>query len=167
MLFFPIWLAGALLLVIPRRNLRPSARVAATAVYIAIFFGQRRRRTRAHGPYQCHPDADYSTAFFWVLPQTNDPPTAQPNASPASPPASPTRSTSSTCPSSTSLAGFVVHDTPWLPTLRNNVVALTLLLVVIFYAWLVARATEFNLIPVLPPGRGQTLPPSHSLIHLV
>lgn len=148
MLLFPIWLAGAALLVIPRRSLSTSTRLAAAMAYIAIFFGCV---AFAHGHTALSNTvlAVATATFFWTLLSA----TEASSHGPAERLARNTAGFSYTLylvnmPILYCLAGFLLHDTPWIPTPRNVLVALPLLLLVILYAWIIAQATEFRLIPV-------------------
>jgi peptidoglycan/LPS O-acetylase OafA/YrhL len=123
-------------------------RLAAAMAYVAIFFGCV-YLAHGHTPLSNIILAIATTAFFWTfLPATE--------ASSGGNIERLARNTAGfsytlylvNMPFLYCLAGFLLHDTRWIPTVHNVLIALPLLLLVILYAWIVAQATEFRLVPV-------------------
>jgi peptidoglycan/LPS O-acetylase OafA/YrhL len=145
---FPIWLAGTVLLFIPRRTFALPARIASTIAYIAIFLG-----CVSIGHDHAW-SSDYiltvaTCAYIWVLLSA----TERSSGGRAERLARGTARFSYTLylvhmPFMYLLAGFLIHNTIWAPTVRGILIALGLMLTVILYAWLIAMATEFHIVAV-------------------
>jgi peptidoglycan/LPS O-acetylase OafA/YrhL len=148
MVLFSIWLSGAALLVIPRRSLGPGVRASATGAYIAIFLGCV-ATSHGHTALSNTVLTLATAAFYWTLLSATEPSSHGAAEHLA-------RNTAGfaytlylvNMPILYCLAGFLLHDTQWLPTLHNILIALPLLLLVILYAWIISRATEAPLIPI-------------------
>ncbi|MEO7028970.1 MAG: acyltransferase [Acidobacteriaceae bacterium] len=145
LVLFPAWLAGASLHFAPRPMLRASFRWVATMLFALCFFCEV--PLKLHHPLL----ADYSTAIatgllLWVL--TSDLRVAPQHrfyvrASRAAARFSYTLYLVH-LPLMLLLAGFLIHNSNWLPNALHLLTGIAVLIVVIGYAWVVATFTEFR-----------------------
>jgi peptidoglycan/LPS O-acetylase OafA/YrhL len=148
LLFFPIWLLGALLHAFPRKPTTFWSRIVAAAAYIAVFFGiSILDRQSWHMP-RVASDLILGIATVWFLRVLLGAVQA-PKATIACGISRWTARFSFTLyvshtPMLVLLAAFVAHDTRWTFTMKTGSVAVCALIFTVAYAWLLAAATEFR-----------------------
>lgn len=148
LVYLPIWLLGALLYITPCRPTAPWQRLAATFFYGVLFFAIS-ALDLAHSPARMlAADMVLGTLTFgylWVLL----------GAMQEAKQTIGTRLSRSTARFSYTLyvahtpililmVSLTAHDARWTPNMASYFIASAVLVLIVLYAWLVARATEFN-----------------------
>ncbi|MDE3106179.1 MAG: acyltransferase [Acidobacteriota bacterium] len=146
--YFLVWLGGVVLLKLPLHQFGRMQRLAATVVYFAMFTACAPLSKQFGGPADALL-AILTVAYVWMLYGTRE----QAKETHASVLARQGARFSYTLylvhfPLLYFIAGFFIHQTQLVPNVRNLTSAFLVLLPTLIYAWLVAMATEFNLIPV-------------------
>ena len=149
LLYFPIWLAGVLLLRIPSPRLSPAAaqlaRIIAAAIYVPIFFflAKNHRLSSVVSDYVL---TIFTFLLLWILLTA----TGRHPIHSAS-----VRSTRELArfsytlyavhtPLLIFLASLLVHDARWQPTPAHLLIAIAVLLTTIAYSFVIATLTEFR-----------------------
>jgi peptidoglycan/LPS O-acetylase OafA/YrhL len=145
---FPIWLAGTLLVFLPRLSLSHTIRMLSTVAYIGTFLFCV-AISHDYGWLSDYLLTLTTTAYLWIMLSAIQ----RSSGGRTEYLARSLANFSYTLylvhmPFLYLLAAIIIHDHLWMPSLSGFFVAISLLLVVILYAWLVASATEFHLISV-------------------
>lgn len=148
-LMFPAWLSGALLLALPRPNFNGRIRLAATVVYVIAFLGCSALEHQ-NPQLSAYALTVATTAYLWTLLSAS---TQRSGNGPWEFMARGVARFSYTLylvhmPMLYLLAGFLVHDALWQPTLRASLLAGILACFLVLYALVVASLTEFHIDPV-------------------
>jgi peptidoglycan/LPS O-acetylase OafA/YrhL len=149
LVMFLIWLCGVLLSKLPKRRFSQSTRVLATVIYAAVFLGCA-AKIQHYDRYSDYTLAAATTVYLWFLLGAYDEP------SPRSLGERLIRKTSAFSytlylvhmPLLYFVAGFLIHDTRWQPTMPRLLIALALWSFLILYSWLIATLTEFRIVTV-------------------
>jgi peptidoglycan/LPS O-acetylase OafA/YrhL len=148
-LMFPMWLIGALLLVLPRPNFGLRVRLFATVLYAAAFLGCA-AITQWHAILSDCILTLATALYLWTLLAAS---TERSSNGLWEHFARRTARFSYTLylvhmPMLYLLTGFLIHDTAWQPSLHGALAVGGLGCFLVAYAWLVASLTEFRIDPV-------------------
>jgi peptidoglycan/LPS O-acetylase OafA/YrhL len=143
--FFLIWLAGTILLIVPRPSFDFPVRVLATIGYLISFLSCV-ALSHNHGVLSDYLLTIATTLFIWVLLAGKE----RSSGGKAERFGRSIARFSYTLyvvhmPFMYFLTGFIIHSTWWYPTVPHLVIALILFFAILLYAWIIATATEFHM----------------------